>query len=69
MSFDVKDDFEWDENLSHDENVSNCEARIKHLRDWGNMWWGKELNAITCAAVAEVLEMRLEKLQSQFMGE
>ena len=57
---DATTDFEWDDNLSYDENVSNCEARISHLRDWGNKWWGKELNAITCCAVAEVLEMRLE---------
>ena len=71
MDFDITADFEWDKDVSFDENVSNCEARINHLRGWGNKWWGKELNAITCCAVAEVLEMRLEDVEEgdEFMGE
>ncbi len=59
MAYNVEHDFSWDCDLSYDENISNCEARIAHLNDWGNKWWGKEQNAITSCAVAEVLEMRM----------
>ena len=57
MSYDpVKDDYEYDENLSADENRDNMRARMNHLYQWAKDNWTVSCHAGGCEARAQWLE-------------
>ena len=52
----VKDDYEYDESLSADENRDNMRARMNHLYQWAKDNWGTSCHAGGCEARAQYLE-------------
>ena len=52
----VKDDYEYDESLSADENRDNMKARYNHLYQWAKDNWGSSCHAGGCEARAQWLE-------------
>ena len=52
----VKDDYEYDESLSADENRDNMRARMYHLYQWAKENWGTSCHAGGAEARAQYLE-------------
>ena len=58
MTYDpTKDDYEYDENLTPDENRENMDARSNYLYEWARENWGRSCHAGGAEARAQYLEM------------
>ena len=57
MTYDPKeDDYEWQEDLSEDENIRNLETRYRYLYQQSKELWPYSIHAPGCEARAQYLE-------------